>query len=283
MCAQETRLRRMHEKCHALNKTIHGQGVWQNPHKTRRILVDDKHKVLYCVIPKVGCTSWKQLMVNLTGKQNLGKLQVHGHYINKYGLYYLSTYKPIERRKRLESYLKFIVTRHPFDRLISAYRDKFVHVTHRPDLIKRMKKLFGTIQHPVSFKHFIQFVSLEYFHKGKDKHWERYEDLCFPCEIPYDYIAKLETATEDARYLLNKMTGKSYVNYTLPHTNVQNPGARKGYSRILHAFKGVPNTIMKQIMELYKNDLDVFGYSFDTTSLTASCDTKVSNDARTCC
>jgi Sulfotransferase family len=34
------------------------------------LLVDDDRRILYCEVPKVSCTSWKQTLIYLTGKTN---------------------------------------------------------------------------------------------------------------------------------------------------------------------------------------------------------------------
>lgn len=31
------------------------------------IIVDDKHKIMYCTIPKVGTTTWKKVFAKLRG------------------------------------------------------------------------------------------------------------------------------------------------------------------------------------------------------------------------
>ena len=38
----------------------------------------------------------------------------------------------------------------------------------------------------------------------KNEHWERYESLCFPCDIEYDYLLKLDTIEEDSDWLFKQ-------------------------------------------------------------------------------
>lgn len=45
----------------------------------------------------------------------------------------------------------------------------------------------------------------------KNEHWENYWSLCYPCDIDYDYILKLETIEEDSTWLFNKLGLKNIV------------------------------------------------------------------------
>ena len=46
-------------------------------------------------------------------------------FMTRHGFYRLKMFSTEEIHKRLETYFKFLVVRHPFERLLSAYRDKF--------------------------------------------------------------------------------------------------------------------------------------------------------------
>ena len=78
---------------------------------------------------KVGCTNWKRTMLQLIHPETYGKMKVenikspHGKKGDK-GYRYLHTWEPEEQIKMLKTYYKFMFARHPFERLLSAYRDK---------------------------------------------------------------------------------------------------------------------------------------------------------------
>ena len=83
-------------------------------------------QIIYCSIPKTGCTNWKKTLVRSnTGKQVERKNVHKENFMNSYGLIRLNTFSPEEISKRLNTYFKFLVVRHPLERLLSAFRSKF--------------------------------------------------------------------------------------------------------------------------------------------------------------
>ena len=94
-----------------------------------RLVVDEKHQILYCELPKVGCTNWKRTMLQLIHPDTYGKMKVedikspHGKK-GEDGYRYLSTYPKEQQIFMLQTFYKFMFVRHPLERLLSAYRDK---------------------------------------------------------------------------------------------------------------------------------------------------------------
>lgn len=110
------------------------------------VLVDHKHKLLYCYVPKVcikarqlcalylffknfqvACTNWKRVLMVLTELSNATNLvnipasTAHADTLNL-SLAYLN---PNDTEYSLNNYITFLMVRHPFERLLSAYRNKF--------------------------------------------------------------------------------------------------------------------------------------------------------------
>ena len=62
--------------------------------------VDENNKVLYCELPKVGCTNWKRTMLQLIQPKTFGKLAFddikgpHGHY-GEEGYKYITENMPL--------------------------------------------------------------------------------------------------------------------------------------------------------------------------------------------
>ena len=94
-----------------------------------RFVVDEKHKILYCELPKTGCTNWKKTLLKLIQPDTFGKMKwenIHSPHGKKgdNGYRYLNTYPKEKQIEYLETFYKFSFVRHPLERLLSAYRDK---------------------------------------------------------------------------------------------------------------------------------------------------------------
>ena len=80
--------------------------------------LDHRSKLLYCVMPK--CTSGqlrKMLYTNRTKKEGATRL--------------FKRFSEQEQNVMLASFFKFIFVREPLERLLSAYKDKFVDMTDK--------------------------------------------------------------------------------------------------------------------------------------------------------
>ena len=54
-----------------------------------------------------------------------------------------------------------------------------------------------------TFAEFLESIANHYPEtREQDIHWEPYWSACYPCDIQYDYILKLETIEEDSEWLL---------------------------------------------------------------------------------
>ena len=94
-------------------------------------------------------------------------------------------------------------TRHPFERLLSAWRDKFL-LKHSP---KRQGYFLPSIKHfedtdlipsgyGASFEAFAQFRAANPSDYVHNRHWRTITHLCNPCHFTYDMILHLENVQQ---------------------------------------------------------------------------------------
>ena len=127
---QQQRQRHLQEACSASDDT------WPDPGKT--FIVSHDLRFIFCIIGKAGCTSWVRTLLQLTGNPaaqllaSADRSSVHGMY-----RYYLDT-ELVQNATQLtlppyKDYYTFMFVREPFERLVSAYRDKmFRSFDHHP-------------------------------------------------------------------------------------------------------------------------------------------------------
>ncbi|XP_044309754.1 carbohydrate sulfotransferase 14 isoform X2 [Varanus komodoensis] len=167
------------------------QSVWDLPAGQRRtalkhILVSDKHRFLYCYVPKVACSNWKRILKVLDGA--LESVNMKLKMDHKRDLLFLSDMKPDEIRYRLKHYFKFIFVRDPMERLLSAYRNKFGEIKeyqlkYGVEIVKRYRKNPGkSTGDDVTFSEFLQYLLDEEVER-MNEHWMPIYNLCQPCAV----------------------------------------------------------------------------------------------------
>lgn len=225
--------------------------------KLDHVLVDKKHSLLYCYVPKVACTNWKRILMVLSGKMNNTKLSnipaslVHENtsltkitQLNSdEAANFLNIYINDSKSQRLSNSInqfenmqttRLIVVRHPFERLLSAYRNKLED--NRPSakyfqarigryIIKKYRTNPSNFSlntgSDVTFREFIQYLISEALASTNDEdineHWRPIYKMCLPCTIDYNFIVKYEHLIEDAEMLLDLIKA---TNIDFPMTRV---------------------------------------------------------------
>lgn len=82
--------------------------------------------ILNIINIQVACTNWKRILMILAGKWNdTDVLSIPANLSHSPGMFRnLSSVSKEDRDKMLENYHKMIIVRNPFERLLSAYRNK---------------------------------------------------------------------------------------------------------------------------------------------------------------
>ena len=184
----------------------------------------------------------------------------------------------------LSNLYSFVFVRHPFERLVSAFHDKFVVARQlnimgpfidyylRKNNIKKPKLLYlrkGWFEKNiiVSFQNFVEFVlyesSLSKMISGPSGHWWPFSDMCKMCEIEYDYIGKLENLTKDVECIL-----KHFPNYDLlqqmklqTRFKLNSKGQHDG-NMTMDYFSTLSKQQIIDLYHMFKNDFEIGGYDY---------------------
>ncbi|XP_066521165.1 carbohydrate sulfotransferase 11-like [Hoplias malabaricus] len=242
------------------------------PDDLKHVIVDDRHGLLYCYVPKVACTNWKRVLLVLTGE--LGgphdPLQIAANEAHTPGrLRTLSEYSAPEINRRLRTYLKFLFVREPFERLVSAYRNKFTRSYNTAFHRRYGTRIIRRHRHEprpealergddVSFTEFVRYlVDPSTQHEEPfNEHWERAHALCHPCLISYDVVGKYETLSEDAAYVLRLAGVDEHVTFPSTAGNARTTG-----DMAADFFKSISPEYQRKLYDLYSMDFMLFNYS----------------------
>ncbi|XP_024864285.1 carbohydrate sulfotransferase 12-like [Kryptolebias marmoratus] len=240
--------------------------------KLKNFIVDDKHGIIYCYIPKVACTNWKRVLYALNqGEPYPDLVSIKSSTVHKqFKFTLLNDYSRTEIKAKLRHYTKFLFVRDPFVRLVSAYRDKFLRndpyfyenygrnmlrlYNNQPDPPKT-EKAFRLGIRP-SFYNFIQYLLDPQTERSApfEPHWRQMHRLCHPCLIEYDFIGHQETLQDDAQELLKMLKLEDSITFPSAYENVTS------HDSLLNWFRAVPLEDRRKLYEVYEEDFRLFGY-----------------------
>uniref|UniRef100_H2ZMM4 Carbohydrate sulfotransferase n=1 Tax=Ciona savignyi TaxID=51511 RepID=H2ZMM4_CIOSA len=233
------------------------------PDLNTKLITVRKYNMMYCDIAKVASTNWKKvvLMMNKYVKtwKDLESLS-HAASVHDLAAAYKLRYEPdLSLMERTKNYTTFLAVRHPMERLVSAYEDKFLPTNRSPvpEMWQLGDEIIKTFPGNLSAKYptFEQF--LRYLLKTNDKnpHWDSYVDLCHPCNMHYDVIIHLDSISEDSRYLFSVVNAPPSISF--PKSTKKN---RNTVMNVQSHVSQTDATVIKKIEDRYNLDYKLFEF-----------------------
>ncbi|XP_072763061.1 carbohydrate sulfotransferase 11 [Anoplolepis gracilipes] len=247
----------------------------------RHFLYNAKHKSLYCWIRKVASTSFTKLFSDMSNRQVSHNFYKEVDFLSPKSLrdlQYLATNNTI---------FKLLIVRHPFQRLVSSYRDRIednsrytaqsllyarqILYLSRPELFRPnitggniLQKIFlanRRLKIVPSFREFLEWL-LEQSPNHYDDHWAQYYTHCAVCDTNYNFILKLDEYTfGEINYVLSKLQLDKSKIY-LPKLQRTRAGITN-FDVTCKYFHNVTTDMILRLYEKYKVDFEMYNYKID--------------------
>ena len=258
--------------------------VFPSTKRKPMLIADDERQVAFCIVPKIASSTLINAMA-LTTKKGLSGVKGSKRNWKTLEANYGLRAVPTLNIGNVSAYVKFLVLRHPFDRLLSAYYNKIADMGNKKkwNLKRRnMKKDFKT--DPISFPEFAEAV-LGGGHS--DIHWNPYAHRCNVCEIEYDYVLRIENFARDFDTFLDHLAIAKNASTRSLRLRASSNEKSTSSSNIfkpkkLKEFGKLEPRYLKALTKLYQTDMALFGYGFNPNEFLTSC--KISTtDGKECC
>ncbi|XP_014218307.1 carbohydrate sulfotransferase 11-like [Copidosoma floridanum] len=244
------------------NDSLHRPNAWE-------FLVNREHRIIWCNVFKAASTSWMYNFNLLAG----------------YSAQFLRASKAVpvslarqkyprptadELARYLNDSVSFLIVRHPFERLLSAYRDKLEHSlphTFHSKLGAHIVSAYRAKSPKSAGKHgpryplfeeFVRWLLCEWRAGNElDMHWTPIINFCTPCQVRFTVIAKFETLHDDQNYLI-KLARVGHIvkpEWKNPTRGVQTKDVVSQY------FSQLSKTQIKELYEMFRYDFILFDYS----------------------
>ncbi|KAG7203788.1 hypothetical protein KM043_013809 [Ampulex compressa] len=246
--------------------------------------IDRLHNISYCPIYKASTTTWIYnlcLLMNVSEETlNSGKEQ-----ISTIARRVLPEMEFPDADQALRATKKLLVVRHPFERLLSAYRDKLensvagrehgtLHFYRkygakivrkyreenftRPGPDREIRRERGPPPAGIepTFREFVHYLIHTDLGSYGDDHWMPYYLYCTPCVLSYDIIAKVETLERDQMYAIEELGLQGRIKPRWRHAN-----GRSDASKIY--FGQLTVDLVRRLYKKFQLDFELFDYSPD--------------------
>ena len=237
--------------------------------------MDKERKILFCLAPKLASTNIRLLFAALNNVVDPSKVMDrynHSRDLQAFR-YRFSTVSEAEKEKTLATYFKFVMTRNPLERILSAYRNKFENhpinpqvtgvfdnakiemiKTYRPKLYAQWEESGRTIKVFPTFNEFIRYLNSHSYYE-LDPHFRPLQYICHPCVFHYDFYANLKLMPEEFDRLFKK--------FNIPNDSFKNQAAHHDTGSLVPEYYAkLSKTEKKMVQKFVYQELEFYYYIY---------------------
>ena len=169
-----------------------------------------------------------------------------------------------------------MTVRHPFERILSAYRDKFVYNNMKGEELfyneygkniitsyrKETPENSLYLQVP-TFKEFVRYL-IDVNFTEYDNHWMPYFVFCTPCHVHYSYIAKTETINDDSLYIKQVLQSLGMTISEQEEEEATMNRLNKAHELTEEDYSNIPKSMIQSLYKKYEIDFLMFGYEMES-------------------
>eukprot|EP00092_Neocalanus_flemingeri_P016665 GFUD01018028.1.p1 GENE.GFUD01018028.1~~GFUD01018028.1.p1 ORF type:complete len:470 (+),score=128.33 GFUD01018028.1:311-1720(+) len=274
------------------------------PAVSSKVMYAMKSKSLvWCPVYKAASTNWMHNLLHLAGKTEDEVKKIikdHPNQPNDQGRVVapVTSLSNIRQIAEQEDAKLLLIVRHPFDRLVSAFRDKLeqchgpqnctldnnwyykqygkkIVTQYRNEAVRRLgedffaeKNYFGSPL-PVmrtwrseslpSWWEFVQYI-LHTSPSSYDEHWKPASLYCSVCSFPYNYILHFENIQQEEKFFAQEMSASDLIHPRWENRNDEGLAKEEILGKY---FNMLDDKDITALYKIYEDDFKMFGYKFE--------------------
>ncbi|XP_063598767.1 carbohydrate sulfotransferase 11-like [Penaeus indicus] len=264
-CVEETLRARRLEVEDRCRRTLSEEDLARPPN-SKEFLISGRFNLVWCNVFKAASSTWLYNFLLMAGftEKDLRKSSSSPVELARREAYARPSNDELWAAMETPGATSFLIVRDPFERLLSAYRDKIESTKQkyyralRCQIQQKATPAKTTRDCQPSFPEFVDYLLAERA-KGSapNEHWAPYYSFCSPCQLPFDYVLRFESLPEEEAFLVAKVPGLSAV--VKPHkvhsSHTDYSAVTRQYFSQLSALK------LARLYDIYRNDFIIFGYN----------------------
>jgi len=262
----------------------------------------ESRSLVWCPVYKAASTNWMHNLLHLAGKKEEEIERIkrkHPGQPNDQGRVVapITSFSHIKSISRGEDARLLLIVRHPFDRLVSAFRDKLeqchgpsnctlgnnwyykqysknIVARYRSEALRKFGSGFFSKENnfgaplPVarswrsadmpSWWEFVQYL-LNTSPSSYDEHWKPASMYCGVCSFPYNRILHFENIENEEKFFAEEMNASDLIHPRWENRNDEGLAKEDILSKY---FDLLDDEEVEALYEIYKDDFLMFGYQF---------------------